>query len=146
MLNDKNFINIVFEIAKWSKCVSRQVGAIIVKDNRILSTWYNWTPAWYINCSDFFNWEYWPDHHDWAAKYEIHAEMNAILWAARNWVKIEWATLYCTYQPCFDCTKNIIWAWIKRIIYKDKYKHYTWTEAEEFIKENWCEILQISNN
>jgi len=146
MLNDKNFINIVFEIAKWSKCVSRQVWAIIVKDNRILSTWYNWTPSWYINCCDFWNNEYTSGHHDWAAKYEIHAEMNAVLWAARNWVSIEWAKIYCTYQPCYECTKNIIWAWIKHIIYKDKYKHYTWTEAEEFIYDNWCITKQYKED
>jgi len=145
MLNDKNFINIVFEIAKWSKCVSRQVWAIIVKDNRILSTGYNWSPAWYTNCNERFNWVYWPEHHDWSAKYEIHAEMNAVLWAARNWVSIEWATIYCTYQPCFDCTKNIIWAWIKHIVYKDKYKHYTWSEAEDFIHDTWCTIRQIND-
>lgn len=145
MLTDKNFINICIEVAKWSKCVSRQVWAVIVNDNRILSTWYNWTPAWYINCREFFKWVHNEHHHDWAAKYEIHAEMNAILWAARNWVAIEWSTIYCTYQPCFDCTKNIIWSGIKRIVYKDKYKHYTWDEAEQFIRDNNCEIVQIKD-
>ena len=144
MLKDKNFLNIALEIAKWSKCVSKQVWAIIVKDTRILSTGYNWTPAWYVNCNEYFG-EYTSDHHDWSAKHEIHAEMNALLWAARNWVKIDWATIYCTYEPCYDCTKNIIWAWIKKIVYKDKYKHYTWTEAEEFVKENGCEIYQVQD-
>jgi len=143
MLNDKNFLKIAAEISTWSKCVSKHVWAVIVKDNRILSTWYNWTPAWYINCNDFFNWIHWPKHHDWAAKYEIHAEMNAIIWAARKWVNIEWATMYSTYQPCFDCTKNIVWSWIKRIVYNEKYKHYSWTEAQDFIEANWIELLQI---
>jgi len=143
MLTDKNFLNIAAEIAKWSKCVSRQVWALIVKDNRILSTWYNWTPSWYINCREYWWDNYTTWHHDWAAKYEIHAEMNAVLWAARNWVKIEWATIYCTYQPCYDCTKNIIAAWIKKIVYKDKYKHYTDNESEEFIRDNWCIIEQL---
>jgi dCMP deaminase len=58
--------------------------------------------------------------------------MNALLWAARNWVKIEWATIYCTHQPCYECTKNIIASGIKKIVYKEK-----------FIQENWCEIIQI---
>jgi len=144
MLSTENFINIVWEIAKGSKCVSRQVWAIIVKDNRILSTWYNWTPSWYINCSDFFNWKYTSEHHDWSAKYEIHAEMNAILWAVRNGVSIEWSTIYCTYQPCPDCTKNIIQAWIKKIVYKDKYKHYNDSEIEDFIKVTWIEVEHFS--
>ncbi len=144
MITDKIFLNIAREISKGSKCISRQVWAIIVKDGRILSTWYNGTPAWYINCKDFWNGEYisWA-HHDWATKYEIHSEMNAILWAARNWVAVDWATIYCTYQPCYECTKNIIWAWIKKIVYWEKYKHYTSSEAEDFIKDNDIEIIHI---
>lgn len=143
MLNDINFMNIAYEIATWSKCVSKHTWAVIVKENRILSTGYNGTPAWYINCCDYWKWEYTKDHHDWSYKYEIHAEMNALIWAARNGIKIEWATLYSTYQPCFDCTRAIIAAWIKRIVYKEKYKHYTWEEAEKFIKDCGWESIQI---
>lgn len=143
MLKDINFINIAFEIATWSKCVSRQTWAVIVKDNRILSTWYNWTPAWYVNCDDYWKWEYTAEHHDWSYKYEIHAEMNALVWAARKWIPVEWATLYSTYQPCFDCTRAIIAAWIKKIVYKEKYKHYTGEEADKFIHDCWWESIQI---
>ena len=143
MLKDKNFINIAYEISSWSNCVSRQTGAVIVRDNRILSTWYNWTPAWYINCKDYWKWEYTKDHHDWSYKYEIHAEMNALIWAAKNWIKIDGSVLYSTYQPCFDCTRAAIAAWIKKIVYKEKYKHHTWNEAEKFIKANSCETYMI---
>ena len=143
MLNDLNFMNIAYEIASGSKCVSRYTWAVIVKDNRILSTGYNWTPAWYINCNDYWKWENTKDHHDWSYKYEIHAEMNALIWAARNWIKIEWATLYSTYQPCFDCTRAIIAGGIKKIVYKEKYKHYSWDEAEKFITDCWSEIVQL---
>lgn len=144
MLNHDNFINIALEISKWSKCVSRKVWAIIVRDSRILSTWYNWTPSWYINCNDFWWWVHisWK-HWDWSSKHEIHAEMNAILWAARNWVKIEWASVYCTYQPCYECTKNLIWAGIKKIYYKDKWKKNLSTELDEFILDNNIESIQI---
>lgn len=144
MLKHKNFLNIAREISTWSKCVSKLVWAVIVRDNRILSIWYNWTPAWYTNCKDFWKWEYTKEHHDWSLKYEIHAEMNAILWAARNWVKIEWSTIYCTLEPCFQCTKNILASWIKKIVYEDKYDKMWWTtEAEKFIKDNWIEVIQI---
>lgn len=144
MLKHKNFLNIAREISTWSKCVSKSVWAVIVRDNRILSIWYNWTPSWYINCDDYWNWEYTKDHHDWSLKYEIHAEMNAILWAARNWVKIEWSTIYCTLEPCFQCTKNILATWIKTIVYEDKYDKMWWTkEAEKFINDNWIELIQI---
>lgn len=143
MLKDENFLNIAYEIATWSKCVSRHTWAIIVKNNRILSTWYNWTPPWYINCNEFWKWKYTKEHHDWSYKYEIHAEMNAIVWAARNGIKIEWATIYCTYEPCFDCTRAIIAAGIKKIVFQEKYKHHTENELENFIKSNNCEIIQI---
>ncbi|MDD2871014.1 MAG: deaminase [Candidatus Gracilibacteria bacterium] len=143
MLKDINFINIAYEIATGSKCVSKHTGAVIVKENRILSTGYNGTPAGYINCDEYWKGEYTKDHHDWSYKYEIHAEMNALIWAARNGIKIEGATLYSTYQPCFDCTRAIIAAGIKKIVYKEKYKHYTGEEAEKFIKDCGCEIVQL---
>ncbi len=144
MLKDKNFLNIAYEIATASKCVSRKTWAVIVKDWRIVSTGYNWTPAGYTNCHDHFNWNYWPEHHDWSYKYEIHAEMNAIVWAARNWIKIEWATIYSTYQPCFDCTRAIIAAWLKKIVYREKYKHHIEDESETFITDSGCEIIQVN--
>ena len=136
-------MNIAYEIATWSKCVSRQTWAVIVMDNRILSTWYNWTPSWYTNCNDNFNWENTKEHHDWSYKYEIHAEMNAIVWAARNGISINWATIYSTYQPCFDCTRAIIAAWIKTIYFKEKYKHHVWDEAKDFIESTGCDIFEL---
>ncbi len=142
MLRDKNFIEIAKEIAKWSKCVSIQVWAVIVKDTRILSTWYNGTPSGYTNCRDHWKGEHHPDHHEWSLKYEIHAEMNALLYAARRGVSIEWATLYTVYQPCFQCTKNIIAAGIKRIVYEQKYKHVDTDITKKFIIENWIEVVQ----
>jgi len=60
MLSDTNFINIAKEIATASKCVSKQVGAVIVKDGRILSTGYNGTPAGYINCREHWDGNYTP--------------------------------------------------------------------------------------
>lgn len=143
MLNDKNFLNIAYELATASKCVSRKTGAVIVRDGRIVSTGYNGTPAGYINCRDHFHWEYTKDHHEWSYKYEIHAEMNAIVWAAREGIAIQWATMYCTYEPCFDCTRAIIAAGLKRIVFSEKYKHHDGTEVFDFVKANGAEIIQI---
>ncbi|MCD5382625.1 deaminase [Candidatus Gracilibacteria bacterium] len=146
MLTDKNFLKIAQEISTGSKCVSKQVGAVIVKDNRILSTGYNGTPSGYINCCDYWKGEYTKDHHDWSLKYEIHAEMNAILWAARNGVEIEGSTIYCTLEPCFQCTKNILASGIKKIVYSKKYDKMGGTsDAEKFVKENGKEIIQIED-
>ena len=89
MLSDEIFLNIAKEIAKGSKCVSIHVGCVIEKNNRILSTGYNGTPSGYMNCHDHWKGEYTHEHHEWSIKYEIHAEMNALLWAARNGISVE---------------------------------------------------------
>ena len=123
MLNDRSFINIAKEIAKASKCVSKQVGAVIVKDGRILSTGYNGTPAGYKNCSEHWNGEYTKDHHEWSKTYEIHAEMNAIIWAARKGISIEGATIYVTLEPCEHTNSEVI---------------------SKFIKDNHVQIEQIT--
>ncbi|AXH08490.1 dCMP deaminase [Malaciobacter halophilus] len=143
MLSDRNFINIAHEIASASKCVSKQVGAVIVKDGRILSTGYNGTPAGYVNCCEHWEGEYTKEHHDWSKTYEIHAEMNAIIWAARNGISIEGATIYVTLEPCADCSKNLIASGIKRIVYDRAYEHTNSDVVTKFIKDNGVIIEQI---
>ena len=77
-------------------------GAVIVKDGRILSTGYNGTPSGYINCCDYWDNKYTKEHHEWSKLYEIHAEMNAIIWAAREGISIKDATIYVTLEPCSE--------------------------------------------
>ncbi len=143
MLNDINFINIAKEIATASKCVSKQVGAVIVKDGRILSTGYNGTPSGFTNCSDHWNGQYTKDHHDWSKTYEIHAEMNAIIWAARKGISIEDGTIYVTLEPCSECSKNLIASGIKRIVYEKAYEHTNSQVVSKFIQDNGVQIEQI---
>ena len=143
MISDKNFLNIAKELSFASKCVSKQVGAVIVKDGRILSTGYNGTPAGYQNCSDFLDGKYTKDHHDWSKTYEIHAEMNAIIWAARKGISIEGATIYVTLEPCSECSKNLIASGIKRIVYEKAYEHTNSEIISRFIKDNNVHIEQI---
>ncbi|MFA6192942.1 MAG: dCMP deaminase family protein [Sulfurimonas sp.] len=143
MLSDQNFINIATELAKASKCVSKQVGAVIVKEGRILSTGYNGTPAGYINCSEHWNGEYTSEHHNWSKTYEIHAEMNAIIWAARKGISIENATIYVTLEPCSECSKNLIASGIKRIVYAKAYEHTHSETISKFIKDNGVSIEKI---
>lgn len=144
MLSDKNFINIATELATASKCVSKQVGAVIVKDGRILSTGYNGTPAGYINCSDHWEGEYTSEHHEWSKTYEIHAEMNAIIWAARKGISIEGATIYVTLEPCSECSKNLIASGIKRIVYATPYEHTHSEIISKFIQDNGVIIQQLN--
>lgn len=144
MISDKSFINIAKEIAFASKCVSKQVGAVIVKDGRVLSTGYNGTPTGYQNCCDYWQGNYTKEHHEWSKTYEIHAEMNAIIWAARKGIPIEGATIYVTLEPCSECSKNLIASGIKRIVYEKAYEHTNSEVISKFIKDNGVVIEQIS--
>lgn len=144
MLSDQNFINIACEIAAASKCVSKQVGAVIVKDGRILSTGYNGTPAGYINCCEHWDNEYTSDHHDWSKTYEIHAEMNALIWAARKGISIENATIYVTLEPCSECSKNLIAAGIKRIVFLREYEHTHSEVVSKFLRDNGVSIEKLA--
>ncbi|WP_304545914.1 deoxycytidylate deaminase [Sulfurimonas microaerophilic] len=144
MISDQSFINIAVEIANASKCVSKQVGAVIVKDGRILSTGYNGTPAGYINCCEHWENEYTSDHHEWSKTYEIHAEMNAIIWAARKGISIEGATIYVTLEPCSECSKNLIASGIKRIVYLKPYEHTHSEVISKFIRDNGVSIERLA--
>jgi len=143
MLNDENFINIAKELSTASKCVSKQVGAVIVKNGRILSTGYNGTPPGYQNCCDCWDGKYTNEHHEWSKTYEIHAEMNAIIWAAREGISIEGATIYVTLEPCSECSKNVIASGIKRIVYDKAYEHTNSEIITKFIKDNGVSIEQL---
>ena len=144
MLNDRNFLNIANEISSASKCVSKQVGAVIVKNGRILSTGYNGTPTGFTNCCDYWNNEYTKEHHEWSKTYEIHAEMNAIIWAAREGISINDATIYVTLEPCSDCSKNLIASGIKRIVYSKSYEHNDSKIITQFLKDNGVEIEKLN--
>ena len=146
MLSDNNFINIAFELATASKCVSKQVGAVIVKDGRILSTGYNGTPAGYENCCDYWNGEYTSQHHEWSKTYEIHAEMNAIIWAAREGISIDGASIYVTLEPCSECSKNLIASGIKRIVYAKEYEHTHSQTVSKFLQDNGVEIVKYNSD
>jgi len=144
MLSDKNFIKIATELATASKCVSKQVGAVIVKDGRILSTGYNGTPAGFTNCNDHWKGEYTSEHHEWSKTYEIHAEMNAIIWAARKGISIEGATIYVTLEPCSECSKNLIASGIKRIVYAKEYEHTHSSTVSKFLEDNGVSIEKLT--
>ena len=107
-----------------SKCTYFQVGAVIVKNGRIISHGYNGTPSGFPeDCPDYFSGK--PEereaHHHFSEHTTIHAEMNAILWAARSGISIEGATIYVTHQPCHNCTKACVGAGLHSIIYDVPY-------------------------
>ena len=115
------------QVATWSSCFKedRQVGAIIVKDKRILSTGYNGAPQGVQSCRDKGECIRIKNGIQSGTQlemcYSVHAEQNAIVSAARLGINLEGSTLYCTHQPCVICAKLIVNAGIKRVVYRDGY-------------------------
>src|SRR5690554_6609488 len=124
---DKRFMDMVKVIAEWSSCYqhNRKIGAIIVKNKRILTTGYNGAPSGYPSCVERGecirrnNGIPSGTKHEYC--YAIHAEQNAIVQAAKLGVSIDGATLYCTHQPCVICAKLIVNSGIVRVVYKESY-------------------------
>jgi len=121
---DEYFMSITKEIAKRSTCVRRQVGAVLVKDKRILSTGYNGSVRNTPNCIDVgcirekLNVPSGTRHELCRG---LHAEQNALLFAANAGVTTEGATLYCMNQPCVLCAKMLVQAGITRVVYLEDY-------------------------
>ena len=113
---DEYFMGIALQVAKRSTCDRAHVGAIIVKDRRILTTGYNGSPSGLPHCDDAGH--LMVDGH---CVRTLHAEQNAIIQAAYHGFSIKTSILYCTNLPCSICTKMIINAGICRIYYQEGY-------------------------
>ena len=114
---DKLFIDICTKYAEMSYARRKKVGAVIVKENTIISDGYNGTPVGFDNiCEDDNGKTHW---------YVLHAEANAITKLAKCGQSCIGATLYITMSPCKECTKLIIQSGISRVVYSSKYKDQT---------------------
>ncbi len=118
------FIDMAFLVSRRSTCLRRKVGAVIVRDNQILSTGYNGAPKLVPHCSvtgclrQKMNI---PSGERHELCRGVHAEQNAIIQAAVNGTSIKGATLYCTTQPCIICTKMIINSEINTVYIAEQY-------------------------
>ncbi len=124
---DKRFMDLCSTIATWSSCYNdnRKIGAIIVRNKRIITTGYNGAPSGIPSCRDKgfclrrkLNIPSGTQHE---LCYGIHAEQNAIIQAAKLGIAIDGATLYCTHQPCVICAKLIVNSGISRVVYGEGY-------------------------
>lgn len=111
---DMRYLRMAHIWSENSYCKRRQVGALIVKDKMIISDGYNGTPSGFENVCE--------DENNITLPYVLHAEANAITKIARSGNNSENATLYVTDAPCIECSKLIIQAGIKRVIYARKYR------------------------
>lgn len=121
---DEYFMEITRQVATRSTCLRRQVGAIIVHNKRIIATGYNGGPAGLAHCLDIgcLREELGiPSGQQHELCRGIHAEQNAIIQAARYGLPIDGSVLYCTTQPCTQCTKMIINAGIVELVYEQGY-------------------------
>ena len=121
--------------AENSYCKRRRVGALVVKDNRIISDGYNGTPSGFENvCEDDSNVTY---------PYVLHAEANAITKLARSHNNSDNATLYVTDSPCIECAKLIIQAGIKRVVYG---RDYRLSDGIELLRRAGIEVVKNEIN
>ncbi|GAB1252304.1 dCMP deaminase family protein [Porphyromonas miyakawae] len=111
---DKRYLRMARIWAENSYCQRRQVGALIVKDNMIISDGYNGTPSGFENICE--------DETGITKPYVLHAEANAITKVAASTNDSSGATIYITASPCLECAKLIIQSKIKRVVYDDEYR------------------------
>ncbi len=131
---DDIYMDLAQNLSRKSHCVKAKVGAVISKDTRIVSLGYNGPPAGTHNCD-----QEWPQ--DGCARdrkggcsLALHAEANAILYASKNQITMEGATLYVTLSPCLACAKIIYTTGIKKVIYLDSYAAFKGIDIEEGVE------------
>jgi len=129
---DAAYLRMAQQWAELSHCSRKKVGAIIDKDQMIISDGYNGTPAGFDNCCENEKGE--------TQWYVLHAEANAILKVAKSTNNCKGATLYLTLSPCKECSKLILQAGIKRVVYTNGYKD---SSGIDFLKESDIEIEQL---
>ncbi len=131
---DDIYMDLAQNLSRKSHCVKAKVGAVISKDTRIVSLGYNGPPAGTHNCD-----EQWPEEgcardRKGGCSLALHAEANAILYASKNQITMEDATLYVTLSPCLACAKIIYTTGIKKVIYLDSYAAFKGITIEEGVE------------
>ena len=139
-------MDITHLVAKRSTCIRRQVGAILVKDKRILATGYNGAPSGIAHCQDVGCLRE-KDKVPSGERHELcrgsHAEQNAIVQAATYGIPIKDAILFCTNLPCSICIKMIINAGINTIFYEEGYPD---TLSEKLIEESGITLTKVQKD
>lgn len=134
---DEYFMQLARTVATRSTCPKASVGALLVKDGSIISTGYNGSPVGEPHCDEAGHNES-PDGH---CQRAVHAELNALLQAAKHGNATNGSTLFITHFPCNHCLKAIRNAGIKEIVYDKEYKN-----DENFIGMNYFTVRQVKIN
>lgn len=136
---DDYFINISMAVAQRSTCERAHVGAVLVKDKRILTTGFNGSPSGQGHCDDIGH--LMVDGH---CVRTIHAETNAIIQAALHGVSTRGAICYVTHFPCINCTKILINAGVSQVVYLNNYR--TDENALHFFEQANIKLTKIERN
>ena len=136
---DKTYLQMAETWGKLSKAERKKVGCLIVKDGQIISDGYNGTPAGYDNNCETVNENFHPlAKNKLETRQEVlHAESNALMKLAKSTNSSADSTVYLTMSPCFECSKLMIQAGVKRLVYSEAYRN---SDGIEFLKENGIEI------
>ena len=140
---DDYFMDITRLVSKRSTCLRRHVGAVIVRDKKILSTGYNGAPRGLAHCEEVGCLREKmgiPSGQNQELCRGLHAEQNAIIQAAVSGVSIEGSQIYSVTQPCVVCAKMIINSGIKKVVFQDAYPD---TLAELMLDEAGIELMQV---
>ncbi len=128
---DDIYMELAVNLAKRSHCIKRHVGAVLVKDTRIISIGYNGPPSGTHNCDEEWPEKGCPRDSKGGCSLAIHAEQNAILYAVKNKTSVEGATLYVTLSPCLACSRIIYSMGIEKVIYLKSYAEYKGIQNDE---------------
>ena len=131
-LLDRRYLRMALIWAETSYCRRRKVGALVVKDKMIISDGYNGTPSGFENVCE--------DDNNVTKPYVLHAEANAITKLARSSNNSDGATLYVTASPCIECSKLIIQAGIRRVVYDEQYRL---NDGVELLKRAGIEVVHL---
>jgi dCMP deaminase len=140
---DEYFMDIVDLVSKRSTCLRRKVGAVLVREKRILATGYNGPPTGITHCAEvgcLRDRLKIPSGERHELCRGLHAEQNALIQAALHGVTTKNATIYCTNHPCIICSKMIINSGINKIVYREEYRDKL---AEEMLEEAGIEAKKI---
>lgn len=132
---DRRYARMALIWAENSYCERRKVGALVVKNNMIISDGYNGTPTGFENICE--------DENNMSKPYVLHAEANAITKLARSSNSSEGATLYVTASPCIECAKLIIQSGINRVIYTEQYRL---TDGVDLLKRAGIDVVFLDLN
>ncbi len=135
LILDERYMRMARIWAENSYCQRRKVGALLVKNKMIISDGYNGTPSGFENDCE--------DENNLSKPYVLHAEANAITKVARSHNSSNGATLYVTASPCIECSKLIIQAGIKRVIFGEEYRIM---DGVDLLKRAGIEVIYLPEN